>query len=105
MHEGISVPDHPERRRGKRIRVATGAVIKVGKDGRIVRTTTVNLGGSGALLRPEEPIQLAVGDELSCECRLPEELGGVVLIWRKGKVVRVEDGAIAVEFDTGVFWQ
>jgi len=45
----------------------------VNKSGLITRATTVNMSGSGVLLHFEEAVQLALGDQVTCEFQVSHD--------------------------------
>ena len=94
---------HSENRREARFQIKAVTSVKVAKSGETVRTTTSDISGGGVLLHFKEPVRFMVGDEVSCECKLPETADGSLPCWTLGKVVRVGDRSAAVEFEAGVF--
>jgi hypothetical protein len=94
---------HPELRKEIRFQIKAVAAVKVAKSGQVFRTKTSDISGCGVLVHFEEPVQLMVGDEVSCECNLPETSDDSLPFWTVGTVVRVGDRSAAFEFRAGVF--
>jgi hypothetical protein len=91
-------PYHPERRREPRFQIVAGATVEVDNQGRITHATTVNVSGCGVLLQFEEPVHVAVGDQVICEFKVPQKAGTPLPYWGLGNVLRVEDRRAAIDF-------
>jgi hypothetical protein len=96
-------PDRSNRRREPRFQIAAGSTVEVSKNGQLAHATTVDLSGCGVRLRFEEPIQLALGDHVLCEFKIPQDAGELLPYWGVGDVVRVEDHCVAIDF-SGAGW-
>lgn len=83
--------------------IEAGATVKASKNGQTIRAATVNMSPSGVLLHFEEPVQFAVGDQVSCEFRVEHEASSPLPYWGLGNVVRVKDCSVAVELKAGGF--
>jgi PilZ domain-containing protein len=87
---------------GKRVEIRfvieAGALVQVTKNNLTFQATTVNMSGSGVLMRFAEPVQLVVGDRLDCEFKIVHDADKPLPYWSVGNVVRVEDCLVAVEF-------
>ena len=94
--------EHPEKRREPRYPIQAGASVTVNKSGLITRATTVNKSGSGVLLHFEEAVQLALGDQVTCEFQVSHDADKPLPYWGVGHVVRVEGCCIGIEFKAGV---
>jgi hypothetical protein len=99
-------PDHLEQRpkqRELRFLIEAGATVEVGKNGQTIHATTVNMSAGGVLLHFEEPVQLEVGDQVTCEFRVEHEADKPLPYWGVGNVVRVQDCRVAVMLRFGGF--
>lgn len=94
-------PDHPQKRKEPRFLIEAGATVEVGKNGRTIRATTVNMSPSGVLLNFEEPAQLAVGDHVICEFKVAHEPDSPLPYWGVGNVVRVGNSSVAILLKAG----
>lgn len=74
----------------------TAAIIER-RIGEPIAASTVNVSGSGVLLALEQPSDLSVGDEVGCSIEL--YAGKPPQGWGVGKVVRVDDDCVAIEFN------
>ena len=90
-------------RRELRFLIEAGATVEVCKNGRTIRAITANMSGGGVLLDFDEPVQLAVGDQVICEFRVVHDADKPLPYWGVGNISRVEDCRIAVEFKGGGF--
>jgi hypothetical protein len=61
------------------------------------------MSGSGVLMTFEEPLNLAVGDQISADFKISNGADDSLPYWAIGKVVRVQDSGIAVVFKAGGF--
>ncbi len=93
LEEGGRMPT--EKRRQERYPVQVPAVIECA-DGRRLPARSVNVSGRGILLELTPPCDLRVGESVGCALWLyakkPPQL------WGKGRVVRVENCRVAVDF-------
>jgi len=94
-------PDYSDRRREPRFPIEAGATVEVSKNGEVVSATTVNISGSGVLLQFEEPVQLAVGDQVVCEFKVSYETDKPLPYWGVGHVVRVDGCRAAIVLMAG----
>ncbi len=94
-------PDYPLKRRELRFLVEAGATVEVSKNGQTVHAKTVNMSPSGVLLNFEEPVQLAVGDQVICEFKVAHEADSPLPYWGVGDVVRVGNSSVAVLLKAG----
>jgi len=83
------------RRREQRYPVDADAIVERG-NGEQIQASTVNLSGSGVLLETAEGATLAVGEQVECGIKLYE--GKPPQSWGHGKVIRVENSRVAIEF-------
>jgi hypothetical protein len=99
-------PDQLEQRpkqRELRFLIEAGATVEVSKNGQTIHATTVNMSAGGVLLHFEEPVQLEVGDQVTCEFRVEHEADKPLPYWGVGNVVRVQDCRVAVMLRFGGF--
>jgi hypothetical protein len=96
-------PEYSTKRTEVRFLIEAGATVKASKYGQTIRATTVNMSAGGVLLHFEEPVQLAVGDQVTCEFRVAHEAGSPLPYWGLGNVVRVEDCRVAIVLKAGGF--
>ena len=96
-------PDYSHERKELRFLIEAGATVKVCKNGQTLRATTVNMSACGVLLHFEEPVPLAVGDQVICEFRVPHEADKPLPYWGVGNVVRAEECRVAIELKGGGF--
>jgi hypothetical protein len=94
-------PNRPDKRREPRLAVRVGAAVRVRGRGRLFSATSINLSGCGALLRFEEPLDLAVGDSVTCELEVSSDDRAELPCWVDGTVVRVAGADIAIDFRAG----
>jgi len=71
------------------------------KTGERIAGSTVNVSGSGVLLDLAKATDLKLGEEVGCSIQLYD--GKSPQAWGVGKIVRVEDRHVAIEF-TGLDW-
>lgn len=71
------------------------------RTGTQIAGSTVNVSGSGVLLDLDHTAELALGEEVGCSIRLYD--GKPPQAWGVGKVVRVDNLRVAIEF-TGIDW-
>jgi hypothetical protein len=90
-----------ERRKEPRFRVDAGASFEVNKNGQILRATTLDMSGSGVLLRFDGAVQLAPGDEVTCDFKLSSDADNSLPHWGIGTVVRVDGRSVAIELKAG----
>jgi len=64
---------------------------------------TVNVSTGGVLLRPANPLDLAIGDEVSCDIDLHENPDKALPFWGVGTVVRLEGDRAGIELKAAVF--
>ena len=84
-----------ERRREERYPFATEAIVER-KTGERITALTLNVSGSGVLLSlPGSALHM--GEEVRCGIRLYE--GKQPQSWGVGRVVRVDDTAVAIDFE------
>ena len=83
------------RRREQRYPMDAEAIVQRG-NGEQIRASTVNVSGSGVLLDITETATLAIGEQVQCGIRLYE--GKAPQSWGRGKVIRVENSRVAIEF-------
>jgi hypothetical protein len=83
------------RRREQRFPVDAEAILERG-NGEQIQASTVNVSGSGVLLQTPENLTLAVGEQVQCGIKLYE--GKPPQSWGHGKVIRVENSRVAIEF-------
>ncbi|HYW40713.1 MAG TPA: hypothetical protein VE957_21610 [Terriglobales bacterium] len=83
--------------------IEAGATVKASKNSQTIHATTVNMSAGDVLLHFEEPVQLAVGDQVACEFRVAHEAGSPLPYWGLGNVVRAEDCRVAVVLKAGDF--
>jgi hypothetical protein len=96
---------HIEHRREPRFQIAAGTTVEMHSKGQIVSATTVNMSGCGVLLELSEAPPLALGDEVMCEFKLPQEADASLPLWGLGTVVRLDDRRIAVDLRGGIWTQ
>jgi hypothetical protein len=95
--------DFSDRRREPRFPIVAGASVQVrGRNG-LAAATTIDVSGGGVLLRYSGNDPLAVGDDVTCEFRLPQDSGEPLPYWGVGSIVRVSDDLVAVELMSGGF--
>ena len=86
------------KRKEERYLLATEAVVER-KSGEQVLALTLNVSGSGVLLAVAKST-LVVGEEVRCGIKLYE--GKPPQSWGTGRVVRVEDSRVAIDFEPSV---
>ena len=94
-------PTYPEKRRHLRFQVTAGTKVELSKNGKTVRATTIDMSASGVLLHFEEPVQLSVGDRVTCDFNVTNEVEKPLPYWGVGNVVRVLDREAAIELKSG----
>src|ERR1035437_6445018 len=94
-------PDQSQKRREPRFPIEAGATVEVSNSGQIARATTVDISGCGVLLHFEEPVQLAVGDQVICEFEVLHDADKPLPYWGVGNVIRVEGCRAAIELKAG----
>jgi hypothetical protein len=92
---------YSEKRRHMRFLVAAGTKVELNKNGKTVRATTVNMSVSGVLLHFVEQVQLSVGDRVTCDFNVTNEVEKPLPYWGVGNVVRVLDCEAAIELKSG----
>ncbi len=60
----------PDRRRETRYPIEAEATVELRREKDTIPATTVDLSESGVFLRFKAPVQLAVGDEVTCEFKV-----------------------------------
>jgi hypothetical protein len=90
-----------EKRKEVRYMVEAGATVELNRNGKIACATTLNMSGSGVLLRFDEPVQLAVGDEVICDFKVSHEAERPLPYWGVGNVCRVEGCCVAIKLAAG----
>ena len=85
----------PNKRKEQRYPLGAGAIIER-KTGERIRAFTLNVSGSGLLLALPAPVFL-IGEEVRCGIKLYEDKPPQS--WGVGKVVRVDDRCVAIDFD------
>lgn len=93
--------EQSDKRREVRYLIEAGATVELNKNGQIAHATTLNVSGSGTLLRFDEPVQLAVGDEVTCDFKVSYEANQPLPYWGIGNVARVDGCCVAIEFALG----
>ena len=86
---------HCDTRKEQRYLLGTSAIIER-KTGERIRAFTLNVSGSGMLLALPAPV-FTVGEEVRCGIDLYD--GKPPQCWGVGKVVRVDDRCVAIDFD------
>jgi hypothetical protein len=89
------------RRRELRYMLAAGAIVVRDKDGHTFHAETENMSSAGILLHFEEPVQFAIGDEVTCEFKVTHAADSPLPYWGMGNVVRIEGPNVAVELHAG----
>lgn len=87
--------DDPNRRKEPRHALCATAILER-KTGHRLIGSTVNVSGAGVLLDLTQKPDLALGEEVGCSIEL--YAGKPAQAWGVGKVVRVDDCRIAIEF-------
>jgi hypothetical protein len=79
-------PDQPYKNQQRELRflIEAGATVDVIKNGQTIRATTVNMSGCGVLPHFEEPVQLAVGDQVIAEFKIANEADKSLPYWGWG---------------------
>jgi len=96
MHPGHdSEQDAVKRRKETRYPVDAEAIVERG-NGEQIQASTVNVSGCGVLLETVGDATLAVGEQVQCGIKLYE--GKPPQSWGHGKVIRVENSRVAIEF-------
>lgn len=91
-----------DKRREPRFQIQVRTVVSLPQEGETADATTVNISGCGVLLEPTKPVQVEVGDPVSCDFSLATGEGVTSLPrWAEGVVVRLEGTRIAVDFRSG----
>ena len=90
-----------DKRRATRFLIEAGATVEVSSNGRIARATTENMSGCGILLRFKEPVQLAVGDEVTCDLQVLHADDEPLPYWGLGSVVRIDGCRVAMDLKAG----
>jgi len=88
------------RRREPRHPLRAAAILER-RAGLPIVVSTVNVSGSGVLVDVAGSCELALGEEVGCSIQLYD--GKPPQAWGVGKVVRVDDSRVAIEF-TGLDW-
>jgi hypothetical protein len=94
-------PDDLGRRRERRYELAAGATVVLHTNGQAFQAKTENMSASGIFLRFEEPVQLAVGEEVTCDFYVTHKEDRPLPYWGIGNVVRVEGRKVAIELHAG----
>ena len=87
-----------DKRKEERYLLATEAIVER-KTGERVLAFTLNVSGSGVLLALKNPA-FVLGEEVRCGIQLYE--GKAPQSWGTGRVVRVEDSRVAIDFEPSV---
>lgn len=96
--------DNPiNRRKEPRYALEAESALHLAKTRQCTQATTVNVSGCGALLELKEPAEVQVGDEVTCECKMPEDAPQALSSWALGEVVRVDGVRVAVDLKAGIF--
>lgn len=96
MHADARIePAAPEQRREMRYPLQTEAVLQRATGERIC-ALSLNVSGGGMLLSISEPGDLAVGELVTCALRLYDRKPPQS--WGEGRVVRVENSVVAIDF-------
>ena len=80
----------PDRRRETRYPIEAEATVELRREKDTIPATTVDLSESGVFLRFKAPVQLAVGDEVTCEFKVRHGPDKALPYWGTGTVARVE---------------
>ena len=92
--------DGSNQRREERHPLRTDAILQR-KTGERILGSTINISGSGVLLDVAQAEELRLGEEVGCQIHLYD--GKPPQDWGVGKVVRVDNCRVAVEF-TSLDW-
>jgi hypothetical protein len=84
--------------REPRFPIEAATSVETCKNNQTSSATTMNMSGSGVLLHFEGPIQLAVGDHVSCEFKISHDADKSLPYWGVGSVVRIQGDLVAIEF-------
>ena len=91
------------RRREARYKIEAGATVVIEKNGRSMRSTTVNMSESGVLLHfEEEPVHVRLGDDVNCDFAVLPEGDHPLPYCGLATVVRVDGNDVAIELSAGV---
>jgi len=89
---------HIEVEREDRIPVEAEATVEFGGPGHSSHAKTINMTSAGVLLHFDEPVELAVGDLVTCDFVVEHKPEVPLPYWGLGKIVRVDSaGSFAVE--------
>ena len=69
--------------------------------GEYLAATTIDMSGCGALVQFDEPAPFAVGDRVTCEFKIPQEIDLPLPYWGVGNVVRVQGCLVAIDLKAG----
>ncbi|MGA9415417.1 MAG: PilZ domain-containing protein [Terriglobales bacterium] len=74
-------PEYSNKRKEVPFLIEVRATVKASKNGQTIRATTVNMSGCGVLLQFDEPVLLAVGDQVSCEFKVAHKADSPLPYW------------------------
>jgi hypothetical protein len=97
-----------DKRKETRYPIDAEATVQSAKNGGTIRATTENLSERGVLLHFKDPIQLAIGDEVTCEFSAIHDADQALPCWGVGRVIRVDGHRVdghhaAIEFSAAGF--
>lgn len=96
---GVSVADQRERRRAVRVAINREVRYRLAGEQTTGHGRTVNLSSTGILFSADRRVVPGHRIELTITWPVRSDYSRVVFLLAAGKVVRVEDGCIAVELD------
>jgi len=85
-----------ERRRASRYAIEAWATVQ-NAQGEIFSATVIDISSSGILLHVGEPAPLRLGDEVTVEVELPDDLDKALSVWGLAKVVRLDGLRSAIQ--------
>ena len=93
----------PDRRREPRFPIETAVNVKRQATGEALPAKSVNLSGEGLLLKLEQPAELNLGEDVTCEMKATDDAGNPLPSWGAGNVVRIDKGQAAIKLQAGAF--
>lgn len=96
-------PAGVEKRRASRHAIEVEASLRPSDGAEPIPVTTLNISEAGVYLGSDGPTGLAVGDQVSCDFKLPPVTDAALSSWGIGRIVRVDNCGMALELTAGIF--
>jgi hypothetical protein len=91
----------PERRKEDRISVEAAGTVELIESGQSSHARSINMTSGGVLLRFDEPVALAEGEQVACDFLGDHGPELPLPYWGLGRIVRVDPaGSVAIELNT-----